>query len=93
MSRPCAPATCARASRPPAATSLSLEFTEEALKQVVQKAKKRKTGARALRSIIEQIMLPVMFEAPDKANLSKILVSEEGVELVFNDSKKERKTA
>lgn len=72
---------------------LSLEFTEEALKQVVQKAKKRKTGARALRSIIEQIMLPVMFEAPDKANLSKILVSEEGVELVFNDSKKERKTA
>lgn len=72
---------------------ISLEFTEEALKNVVAKAKKRKTGARALRSIIEEIMLPVMFEAPDKKDLSRILVSGSGVELVFNEKNTDKKTA
>ncbi len=72
---------------------VSLEFTEEALKKVVAKAKKRKTGARALRSIIEEIMLPVMFEAPDKDDLRKILVSIDGVELVFDENIKGKKTA
>jgi len=72
---------------------VSLEFTEEALKKVVAKAKKRKTGARALRSIIEEIMLPVMFEAPDKDDLRKILVSIDDVELVFDEKIKGKKTA
>ncbi len=72
---------------------VELEFTEEALKDVVQKAKKRKTGARALRSIIEEIMLPVMFESPDKDNLQKILITENGVELIFDKSKNKKRTA
>ncbi len=71
-----------------------LEFSDEALKAIVEKAKKRKTGARALRSIVEEIMLDIMFDIPDLSGLKKVLITEDSVnnkakpELIFSGSKK-----
>lgn len=56
---------------------VKLEFTDDALKAVVEKAKLRKTGARALRSIVEEAMLNVMYDVPDKKNLEKVVVTKE----------------
>ena len=44
---------------------VALSFTEEALREIVREAMKRKSGARALRSVIEQLMLDIMYEIPD----------------------------
>jgi ATP-dependent Clp protease ATP-binding subunit ClpX len=49
---------------------INLQFDNEALEVIVEKAMKRKTGARALRGIVEEIMLPLMFELPDKTNIN-----------------------
>jgi ATP-dependent Clp protease ATP-binding subunit ClpX len=43
-----------------------LSFTETALKAIAQRAIEKETGARALRSIVEEIMLEIMFELPDQ---------------------------
>jgi ATP-dependent Clp protease ATP-binding subunit ClpX len=59
---------------------IELEIEDEALKVIVKRAQARKTGARALRSIIEKIMLPIMFELPDMKNISKCLISKETAE-------------
>ncbi len=58
---------------------IELEFREEALQAVVKKAVKRKTGARSLRSIMEDIMLDIMFKAPSMTGLKKIVITEEVV--------------
>lgn len=58
---------------------IELEFTPEALKAVVQIAKKRKTGARALRSIFEEKMLDIMYEAPSYRNVAKITITDETI--------------
>jgi ATP-dependent Clp protease ATP-binding subunit ClpX len=58
---------------------VELEFTEEALKEIAKLAIKRKTGARGLRSIIEGIMLDVMFELPSKDDIVKCTITEETV--------------
>ncbi len=54
---------------------VNLEFEKSALKEVIKEAKKRKTGARALRSIVEEVMLPIMYEIPDKDNIDKCIIS------------------
>ncbi len=59
---------------------VELEFTKDALDSIVKSAKERKTGARALRSLIEEIMLPIMFELPDKKNVQKLIITKETVE-------------
>ena len=51
-----------------------LTFREEALNTVAQKAMERKTGARGLRSIMEQALLSTMYELPSMENVSKIIV-------------------
>ncbi len=56
--------------------NIQLEFTDAALKLIVKKAIERKTGARALRSIIEEVMIPIMYDAPNKINLEKIIINE-----------------
>ena len=56
--------------------SVLLDFTDDALKAIVQLAKRRKTGARALRSIVEEKMLPIMFTLPDKKNLKKVIITD-----------------
>jgi ATP-dependent Clp protease ATP-binding subunit ClpX len=49
--------------------SVELEFEEAALRAVVQRAMERGTGARALRSIIEEVMLDIMYTLPDRPNV------------------------
>ncbi|WP_448588345.1 ATP-dependent Clp protease ATP-binding subunit ClpX [Thermocrinis sp.] len=56
---------------------VELEFTEEALREIAKEAIKRKTGARGLRAIMEEIMMDVMFEIPSKRGVKKVLVDEE----------------
>lgn len=58
---------------------VELEFEREALMDVVQQAKERKTGARGLRSILEHVMLPIMYELPDHRNLRKVIITRECV--------------
>ncbi len=48
-----------------------LEFTPEALVEIAKRAKEKDTGARGLRSIVEDIMLEIMFELPDRATKDK----------------------
>lgn len=58
---------------------IELVFEPEALKTVVELAQKRKTGARALRSILEEAMLEVMFELPSLEGVSRCTVTEESI--------------
>lgn len=57
--------------------NIELEFTEEALNEIAKRAIERKTGARGLRAIVENILLEIMFEAPSKNNIKKAIVSKE----------------
>lgn len=59
---------------------VELEFDPLALDAIVKKAMERKTGARALRSIVEGILLEVMYELPDMENVDKCLITKETVE-------------
>ncbi|MBU5265747.1 ATP-dependent protease ATP-binding subunit ClpX [Virgibacillus proomii] len=71
--------------------NVELEFEEEALKEIAAKAIERKTGARGLRSIIEGIMLDVMFELPSREDIEKCIITKKTVEnngtptLVYRD--------
>lgn len=56
--------------------SVDLEFTDDALQAIAQKAIERKTGARGLRSIMENLLLDHMFDAPSDENLAKIVIDE-----------------
>ncbi|HLP17482.1 MAG TPA: ATP-dependent Clp protease ATP-binding subunit ClpX, partial [Bacteroidota bacterium] len=58
---------------------VDLEFEPDALRAVVKKAIKRGTGARALRSILENIMTDIMYELPSKANVTKCAITEETI--------------
>jgi ATP-dependent Clp protease ATP-binding subunit ClpX len=59
---------------------VELIFTREAQSAIAHEAQTRKTGARALRSIIEEIMLNIMYEIPSMANVKKCVVTPEVVE-------------
>ena len=69
-----------------------LEFTEDALKAIAQKAVERKTGARGLRAIIEKAMTDIMFELPSKENVEKCIVDKNVItkgakpEIVFSEN-------
>lgn len=54
---------------------VDLEFEPEAVDLIAKEAIKRKTGARALRSIVEEIMLDVMYDVPTKENIDKFVVT------------------
>ncbi|MEX0306079.1 ATP-dependent Clp protease ATP-binding subunit ClpX [Ruegeria sp. SCSIO 43209] len=56
-----------------------LAFTDDALKAIAKKAIERKTGARGLRSILEDILLDTMFELPGMKNVTEVVVNEEAV--------------
>jgi len=59
---------------------IELEFTDGALEKIAQEAIKKETGARALRSILEDIMLDIMYDIPDKKNsISKCIITEDSV--------------
>ena len=55
---------------------VELEFREDALKAIANKAMVRKTGARGLRSIVEGVLLDTMYELPSMENASKVVVDE-----------------
>ena len=56
---------------------VEFEFEEEALHEIAKKAIERKTGARGLRSIIEGIMLDVMFDLPSRDDITKCIITAE----------------
>jgi ATP-dependent Clp protease ATP-binding subunit ClpX len=59
---------------------IELEFDPFAINAIVKKAMARKTGARALRSIVEDFMLDIMFELPNKENIEKCIVTKDVIE-------------
>ncbi len=72
---------------------IELKFTEGALRAIAEEANRRKTGARALRSIIEEVMIEVMYEIPSLKDVRECIVTEEVVLkkerpiLIFNNKK------
>ena len=54
---------------------VKLEFTDDALEAIADKAMKKDTGARALRSIIEEFMLDIMYEIPKDDNIGKVTIT------------------
>ena len=59
---------------------VDLEFEEEALRAVAKKAAAKKTGARALRSIIEQFMMDIMYEIPKDDMIGKVIITANYIE-------------
>lgn len=57
-----------------------LEFTDDALLGIVEKANIRKTGARGLRAIVEEIMLPIMFDVPDRKDAQHCIIDRDVVD-------------
>src|SRR5690625_2868523 len=71
---------------------IELEFEKEALVEIANNAIERNTGARGLRSIIESIMLDIMFELPSRTDIAKCIITKETVlneernlKIVFTD--------
>ena len=58
---------------------VKLTFTDDALSAIAKRAIKRKTGARGLRSIMEDILLDTMFDLPAMENVDEVVVNEEAV--------------
>lgn len=73
---------------------VELEFSQEALELIVEKAIERNTGARGLRSIIEEIMRDVMYDIPSNPKIAKCTITRECVEdgkapeIVIDENKK-----
>jgi ATP-dependent Clp protease ATP-binding subunit ClpX len=59
---------------------VDLEFTKEAIEKVADLAIERNTGARGLRSIMEAVMLDIMYEIPAMEGLTKVIITKELVE-------------
>ena len=74
--------------------NVELEFTDDAISAIVDKAIERNTGARGLRSIIEEIMTDIMFEIPSNYKISKCIVNKDTVinksapEIIIDESRK-----
>lgn len=59
---------------------VKLEFEDEALIEIAKKAMEKGTGARALRSIIEEFMLDIMYEVPKDNNIGKVIITKDYIE-------------
>ena len=59
--------------------NVELEFEQDALVEIAKKAIERKTGARGLRSIIEGIMLDLMFDLPSRNDIQRCIITKETV--------------
>ena len=76
-----------------------LTFTEDALSAIAKRAIERKTGARGLRSIMEDILLDTMFDLPGMDTVTEVVVNEEAVGpdaaplMIHDESKSESATA
>ncbi|HUJ76068.1 MAG TPA: ATP-dependent Clp protease ATP-binding subunit ClpX, partial [bacterium] len=58
---------------------VELDITDKALRAIAQEAIKRKTGARGLRAILENVMLEIMYKIPTSENVKKVVVTEETI--------------
>ena len=73
--------------------NVELTFTPEALTAIANRAIKRKTGARGLRSILEEVLLDTMFDLPGLENVDEVVVNEEAISgvgeplMIYADSK------
>ena len=78
---------------------VDLTFTDDALRAIAKKAIDRKTGARGLRSIMEDILLDTMFDLPGMENVTEVVVNEEAVGpdakplMIFEDDAKSEKAS
>ena len=78
---------------------VDLTFTDDALRAIAKRAIQRKTGARGLRSIMEDILLDTMFELPGMENIEEVVVNEEAVAmnarplLIYTDAKPQSATS
>jgi ATP-dependent Clp protease ATP-binding subunit ClpX len=76
-----------------------LTFTDEALQAIAKRAIERKTGARGLRSILEEILLDTMFDLPGMENVDEIVVNEDAVTtkagplVIYGDAQREPASA
>ncbi|HHX89468.1 MAG TPA: ATP-dependent Clp protease ATP-binding subunit ClpX [Paracoccus sp.] len=74
---------------------VELTFTPDALRAIAKRAIARKTGARGLRSIMEDILLDTMFDLPGMSNVDEVVVNDESVTsdvrplMIYSDSKRE----
>ena len=59
---------------------VKLEFTDDAILAIAKKALDKNTGARALRSILEEYMLDIMYEIPKDDNIGKVTITKEYIE-------------
>lgn len=75
---------------------VDLVFTKEAIASIAREAQKRKTGARALRSIMEENMLDIMYEIPSLTNVTKCIITHEVIDkketatLIYTDEIEEK---
>ena len=65
---------------------IELEFTDEAIYEIAKTASKEKTGARGLRAIIENIMLEIMYDIPEKSGVKKCIITKD---VIINKSSPE----
>ena len=59
---------------------MKLEFDDGALQAIAKKAMEKDTGARALRAIIEEFMLDIMYEIPKDDNIGQVIITKEYIE-------------
>jgi ATP-dependent Clp protease ATP-binding subunit ClpX len=78
---------------------VELEFDDDAVAAIAEKAMERGTGARGLRSIIEEVLLHVMYDVPSRGDVGKVIVTREVVAdevaptLVPREAEKKKKSA
>ena len=59
---------------------VKLDFNDDALEAIAEKAMKKDTGARALRAIIEEFMLDIMYEIPKDDSIGEVIITREYIE-------------
>ena len=77
---------------------VKLKFTDNAISAIARKAQAQKTGARGLRTILEEVMLDLMYEIPSQKNVSEVIVNEDvihrtGEAILIYESEKDVKSA
>jgi len=78
---------------------VELDFREDALVAIANRAMERKTGARGLRSILESVLLEVMYKIPSEQNVTKVIIDESVINgasdpmLIYESQEPEQKAA
>ena len=76
-----------------------LEFSDDSLSAIAQKSMERKTGARGLRTIVENVLLNTMYELPSADNVEKVIVDKDVIlgnsepTLIYKTERKTKKAA